>query len=379
MLLVTAENAGATAERGIKFTYVDSESDLSGSSSFGGPSKSKVVSRGGRTPLGRTGLNLRSELADSNNDAISAFGTQSSGGRAFTATVDGVVAGFGVATTYRRVGSEYASQASSTLTSDLKGWALAVNRPIGKFVNATLNYSDYNNLSNTITPESSLVSRSLDVAVNYPGLPSLTLRLGRNDASSAPFVEGGRPGDTQEKMWSATANYGGPRLNGYLTYSKSDFDDFFDFMDPDTDTPNDRATGTWSFGLGMQPMKAFKLRIDWGANGTDRWLRPLLGLPPLLGSDRSRQGRIHAEYLISPRVSATMAWSNSEYSAALGAYRSEFRNFNARLNYFLRLTPGGGGLALTGEYRRYKTGGTLQPESKDLFSILINDNRLVSF
>jgi hypothetical protein len=379
IFLVTAETSDSTPQRGLKLTYVDSKSDLMGASSFVGPTQSRVISVGGRTPLGKTGLNFKSEIARSDASIVSAFGTQDSKGNAFTSTVDGIVAGFGVATSYRRVGSEYASPASTTLTNDIEGWAFAVNRPLGRFVSTTLNYSTYDNMPNSVTPAASVTSRSLDLTSNYPNLPSLTMRLARNDSSSAPFTAGTRPGDNRENLWSLTSNWAGRTWNGYVTYSKSDFDDYFDFLDPTLDTPNDRSTGTWSLGFGMQPIKPLKLRADWGANATDRWLRPLLGLPPALGSDSSSQARVQAEYLIGPKMSATMSWSNSKYSDALGTYRSDVRDFNARLNYFMRLTRGGGGLALTGEYRRYKFGGTSAGLGKGEFSILINDNRVLAF
>jgi methionine-rich copper-binding protein CopC len=379
ILLVTAENKGATAQRGLKLTYVDSQSNLAGTSSFVDPTQSRVTSLSGCTPIGKTGLNFRSEVAQSDATVVTAFGSQASSGTALTTTVDGVFAGFGLATSYRRIGSDYVSPASATLTNDIRGWTFAVNRPLGRFLTSTVNYSTYDNLPGSANPAAGLTQRSLDLTANYPKLPVVTVRFARNDSFSDPFAEGGRPGDTRENLWSATANYGASKLNGYLTYSKSDFDDYFDFIDPDVDTPNDRGTGAWSFGFGMNPVKQFKLRADFGANATDRWFRPLLGIDPTQGSDSSHQGRIQAEYVINHKLSATMAWSNSRYSDALGTYVSDFRDFNARINYFLRLTKGGGGLALTGEYRSYRYGGTTAGQNKNEFSILVNDNRVVAF
>ena len=52
MLLVTAENAGATPQRGLKLTYVDSKNSIAGGSSFAGPSSSNVLSLSGRTNVG---------------------------------------------------------------------------------------------------------------------------------------------------------------------------------------------------------------------------------------------------------------------------------------------------------------------------------------
>jgi len=379
MLLVTVETARSTPQRGIKLAFVDSENDLSGTSSFAGATRSRVLSLSGRAPLGKTGLNLRSEVANSDSTVVTAFGNQDTSGNAFTAAVDGVWAGVGLSTSYRRIGSDYTSAASNTLTNDTRSWTLSANRPLGKYVSTALNYTTYDNVGNSSIPASSLVSRSLDLTMAYPKRPSLTLRFARNDASSAPFVEGGWPADTEESVWSATASYTGRKWNGYLTYSKSNFEDFFDFVEPEVDTPNDRDTDTWSLGFSVQPVQSLRLRADWGVNNVDRWFRPLFGGLPIAGTDDSHQARLQAEYIMSQRLSTTMAWSRSDYKDALGAFRSDFRDFNVRLNYFLKLTTAGGGVVLTGEYRRFRFGGTTAGNSDDAFSVLINDNRLLNF
>jgi len=50
-----------------------------------------------------------------------------------------------------------------------------------------------------------------------------------------------------------------------------------------------------------------------------------------------------------------------------------------KLNYYLATSPGGGKLALTAGWRLSKSSGISPGESKQLYSIMLNDSRLFSF
>jgi len=377
--LVTAENARSTPQQGLKVTYVDSESDMSASAGFGGRTKSKVLSFSGRTPIARTGLNLRAEVSNSDSTFISTFGEQGQKGSAVNVVVDGIAAGFGLSASYRRVDSDYFSSASATLANDLNGWTLGVNRPLTQYINTTISLSTLDNAGNSSAPASSVSSKAIDLTMAYPSWPALTFRVARNDASSDPFVAGSRPGDTRENSWSGTATYGNALWNAYVNYSNSDYDDFQDYLDPTLDTPNDRKNGTWAVGLAVQPLKSLKLRFDWGANNLDRWFRPLFAALPISGTDRSDQMRAQAEFMLNSKLSTSVIVTSSDYSDALGIYHNKVRDLSFRLNYFLKLTPAGGGVTLTGEYRRSNNDGNTFSNRGDGYAVLINDNRVMDF
>ena len=379
MLLVTAENAGATPQRGLKLTYVDSKNSISGGSGFVGPSSSNVLSLSGRTNVGKSGLNLRMEMARSNSDTVTAFGSTSSTGDALYATADGKLAGFNVSGSYRKIASDYTSPASQMLTNDLEGYTYVVGRRIGKFLSTSLNYVTLDNGPNSSSPGSNVLSRSFDLTAAYPNLPSVTFRAAKNEASSQPFVAGGLPAANEDKQWSVTMNYAKTKWNTYLSYSNDSFTDFYDFIDPTVDTPNDRKTANWSVGIGLQPSPKLQCRFDWGQNTVDRWFRPIDVSGLLLGTDGSRQGRFSMNYGFTPRLSSTIELSNWNYTDALGTYHTDNRNLRLRLNYLLKIMPQGGGFILTGEWQRLDFSGTQQTNNTNDYVIMINDSRLIAF
>lgn len=378
MLYVTAESAQSTPEKGVSMSYVNSKSEATASQGFDGPTKSEVFSLSGRTPLA-SGLNLKADLARSDSTVSTIFGTQSQIGSAMNAALDGAFAGFGLSAAYRLIGSDYASPSSTTLTNNLKGWTLAANRPLGQFVTTSLNYSLLDSDAGSSAPASSVTSKSVDVSLAYPNLPSVTLQLAHNDSSADPFTVGTTGARTEENTWSVGSNYSTELWDAYLNYSKSDFTDYLDFLNPAIDTPNDRASGTWAFGFGVRPTKALRLRFDWGVNDSDRWFRPILSPVPLLGVDRSDQFRAQLEYLINTRFSSTLSLSNSDYADALGAYNNKSRNLSFRVNYLLRMGKSGGGLTITGELSHSDFAGSMFGDNGNSYGILVNDNRVLSF
>lgn len=379
MLLVTAENKGATAQRGVKFAYVDSKNSISGGSGFSGPSKSEVMSFSGRTNLGKSGVNLRMELSRSDSDMVTALGTSSSTGDALYAMADGKLAGFNMSASFRRIASDYTSPASQTLTNDLKGWTYIASRPFGRFLSAAVNYVTLDNGPSSSSPSSNVLSKSLDITAAYPNLPYLTLRLAKNKAASAPFVQGANPAENEDKQWSLSMNYARPKWNYYLSYGKSEFTDFFDFIDPATDTPNDRDSKNWAFGLGLRPSPKLRCRFDWGENTVDRWFRIYTQPDPLFGSDGSRQRRFSVDYLFNRKLSSTVEFAKWHYSAALGQYLTDNKDLRIRLNYLIQLLPNGGGLTLTGEWRKVRLTGTQALRDTSEYVILVNDSRLFAF
>jgi hypothetical protein len=381
VLLLTAENSGATPQQGLKLSYVDSEDSISGGTGFSGPSNSKVISLSGRTNLGDTGLNLRAEYAKSDSDTVTAFGTQNNKGNALYAVTQGNYAGYNLSATYRRISNDFTSPASQQLTNDLAGWTYSVNRPLGKYVTAAMNYTTLENGSSSSAPSSSILSKSLDLTAGYPNLPYVTLRLARNESASDPFIEGGSPGQNEDRQWSVSMNYAKPKWNTYLNYGKSIFDDLYDVVDPALDTPNDRDSNNWSFGFGAQPTDRLRLRLDWGSNSVDRWFRTYDVADALFGTDGSHQGRAAVDYKLTDLLSSTVEWSKWDYSDALGVYSTYNKDYRVRLNYLMKMKflPGGGGLVLTGEWRRIQLGGTQPGSNRSDFSILINDSRVLQF
>jgi hypothetical protein len=378
LLHLAAETARFASGPGLKLTYMDSENSFTDGTGFGGASGSKILSLRGQTPLGSTGLSLRGEIANSDSQVVSAYGTHGSNGTASTATLDGTLLGFGVAAAYRRVGQDYLSPASMTLTNNLRGWNLNLTRPLGQHVNLVGNYVTLDNVPQPGAPSSSSLSRSIDLVASYPNLPSLSLKFGKNTASSAPFLDGGLPSGNEESVLTLTTSYGNTVWNGYLSYSHSDFDDLYDMINPAFDTPNDRENDTWAYGLSIQPHSTLRVRYDYGSNDVNRWFRPLFATDPVFGTDGSRQSRFQLEYRPLDRLSATLVLAKSEYGNALGTFRSESRDLRMRLNYYLRLSAIGG-FVVTGELRRSKWGGTMPGVTQSDFSILLNDNSLFRF
>ena len=378
MFYLTAETAQSTAS-GLKLSYIDSSTNNAPTSGFDGQTDSKVLSLSGHSPIGGAGINASAELARSDSTFTSALGMQSQTDNAVNAALNGTFAGFALSATYRMVGSGYASPASTTLASNLRGWTFGVSRPFGQYINAGLNYSLLDNAANSNAPASSLISKSLDVALAYPNLPSITLQVARNDASADPFTVGTTGSRTQDTTWSIGANYAKSIWDAYANYSRSSFTDFLDFANPLTDTPNDRASGTWACGFGVRPARAVKLRFDWGANDSSRWFRPQLSPNAISGVDRSDQFRAELEYLINARFSSTVTVSNSDYADALGNYTNNARNLGFRLNYLLKAGKSGGGLVLTGELMHSDFAGSAQGDGGNTYSILVNENRMFSF
>ena len=379
MLLVTAENAGATPQRGLKLTYVDSKNSIAGGSGFAGPSSSNVLSLSGRTSVGKSGLNLRMDMARSNSNTVTAFGSMSNTGDALYAIANGSLVGFNLSASFRQIASNYSSPASQTLTSDLKGWTYVLNRPIGKFFSASLNYIELDNGPNSSSPGSTVLSRSLDLTAAYPNLPYLTLRVANNNASSDPFVAGGLPAANEDKQWSLSMNYAKPKWNSYLSYNHSNFTDLYDFIDPAVDTPNDRKSANWAFGLGLQPSAKLRCRFDWGVNTVDRWFRVYGAADPSSGIDGSHQGRFSVNYGFTPRLTSTIEMSKWNNAGALGAYHTINKDMRFRLNYLLQVLPGGGGFTLTGEWRKIDLSGTQASRDTNDYIIMINDSRLIAF
>ncbi len=379
MFLMTAESAKSTADKNFRMSYVDSSTNNSSTSGFDGQTKSKVISLGGCAPIGKTGLNATAELARSDSTFSSTLGTQSQTDNAVNASLGGTFAGIGLSTTYQMVGSGYASPGSSTLTSNIRGWTFAASRPFGQYLTAGLNYSLLDNAANSSAPSSSLISKSLDIALTYPNLPVITLQFARNDASADPFTNGTTGSHTQDSTWSIGANYAKSIWDTYLNYSRSSFTDFLDFFNPLTDTPNDTASGTWAYGFGVNPTSALRLRFDWGANDCNRWFRPQFSPNAISGTDTADQFRAQLDYLISTKLSSTLTLSNSDYADALGTFYSNTRNLSFRVNYLLRAGKNGGGLTLTGELLHSDFLGAAFGDNGNTYSILVNDNRLMSF
>jgi hypothetical protein len=379
LLLITAEGAKSTTERGLKMIFVNSKDDV-GSGGFTGPSNTSVLSLTGRTPLGKTGFALQGELARSTGTFETLLGTHSANDTAMSAGVGGKVQGFDVSLSYRSIGADFTSPASNTLSSDLRGWDVKASRPIGKFITSTLSYITLANTCGELTPDSTVTSQSVDMAFNYPNLPMFTFRLAKNKADSDPATPGALPTSNEENVWSITANYAKSKWNTYLTYSRADFADAFDALqlqqNPQTYTPNARNTGTWSAGAGYQVSSLLSFRLDIGSNNTDRFFRQLMTNELLEGTDGANQFRFETEYRPSDRLSATMAWSRSKSETAIGLFSTEQSNLDLRLNYYLTHSGANGRFALTAAFRHTDAQGTIPGDLSNVFSIMLNDSRL---
>ena len=319
------------------------------------------------------------DMARSNSNTVTAFGSMSNTGDALYAIANGSLAGFSLSASFRQIASDYSSPASQTLTNDLKGWTYVLSRPFGKFLSASMNYITLDNGPNSSSPSSTVLSRSLDLTAAYPNLPYLTLRVAKNNAASDPFVAGGLPAANEDKQLSLSMNYAKPKWNSYLSYNHSNFTDLYDFIDPAVDTPNDRKSANWAFGLGLQPSAKLRCRFDWGVNTVDRWFRLYGAADPLSGIDGSHQGRFSVNYGFTPKLTSTIELSKWNYADALGTYHTVNKDLRFRLNYLLQVLPGGGGFTLTGEWRKVDLSGTQAGRNTNDYIIMINDSRLIAF
>jgi methionine-rich copper-binding protein CopC len=374
VLVLSAEPTQLSNGRTIKMVYVSSKQKAADYSGFSGATTAKVVSLVGQAPIKTTGFNLQGEVAKSDGSQSTGFGEVITNGLAYSAGINGQLYATNLAVNFRRIDADFSSPASMLLSHDLQGWDLRLDRNLGQFLNASLCCNRLTNASGGESPASENNGATLNLALNVPKWPSLTLGVSRNSAKSDPAYAGGTPTKTTDNNWNAGLNYSLAKVNLNVNYSRALSDDAYDVIDPTTDTPRDRKNGTWSCGLSCQPLAALSLRADWGRNDADYYFRSFDTNTLANGRDTGKTLRLEGQWTPLPPLSLNLGWSRDTSRSATIADPNGRQDFDARLNYaIMKNFLGQHQFTLSSGWRKTHNDGTTLVNAPGEFTIQLAD------